>query len=208
MDGDVEMHAASTMKVPVLLELFRQAGSGHLRLDDSLVVKTEFRSLADGSLYALSAADDSDPELYDRVGSRVTLRELARRMTVRSSNLATNLLIERITADSVMLRWTVWARRDARAPRRETARVPAGVEQHDTAAGYARVLESIARYELLGPSACGEVVGSWPRRISGVRSGGRAERCAGCEQDRLDHGDQHDGAIIYPPGRAPYVWSS
>jgi len=208
VDGDVEMHAASTMKVPVLLELFRQAGSGHLRLDDSLVVKTEFRSLADGSLYALSAADDSDPELYDRVGSRVTLRELARRMTVRSSNLATNLLIERITADSVMRTLDRLGASGMRVLRgvEDGPAYRRGLNNTTTAAGYARVLESIARCELLGPSACGEVVEilaaqEFRRQIpAGVPSGVRVANKTGWIT-----GIHHDGAIIYPPGRAPYV---
>ena len=33
IDPDKELHAASTMKVPVMIELFRQADAGRLSLD-------------------------------------------------------------------------------------------------------------------------------------------------------------------------------
>src|SRR6202035_801168 len=61
-------HAASTMKIPVMIELFHQARQARLKLDDSLLVKNQFHSLADGSLYALDPADDSEAELYKAAG--------------------------------------------------------------------------------------------------------------------------------------------
>src|SRR5580704_15628186 len=94
--ADDSFHAASTMKVPVLIELFREAREGKLKLDDTLVIKNEFHSLADGSVYALDAADDSEADLYKAVGQTRTLRELAELMITVSSNFATNLLIEKL----------------------------------------------------------------------------------------------------------------
>src|SRR6476659_4580025 len=64
VDADKPFHAASTMKVPVMIELFRQAHAGRLTLDDSLPVRNEFHSIVDGSPYALSEGDDSDKEVY------------------------------------------------------------------------------------------------------------------------------------------------
>src|SRR5262245_43629585 len=57
--ADDTFHAASTMKVPVMIELFRQAEAGTLRLDDLLPVTNRFHSIVDGSEYALSAEEDS-----------------------------------------------------------------------------------------------------------------------------------------------------
>src|ERR1044071_3400379 len=68
VDAHRSLHAASTMKVPVMMELFRRADAGELRLDDSVAVVNQFRSIADGSTYALSPADDSDSTLYLRLG--------------------------------------------------------------------------------------------------------------------------------------------
>src|SRR5947208_17111027 len=58
--ADESFHAASTMKVPVLIELFHQVKDGKLKLTDPLVVRNEFRSIVDGSPYKLDAADDSE----------------------------------------------------------------------------------------------------------------------------------------------------
>jgi beta-lactamase class A len=96
LHGDESFHAASTMKVPVLIELFRQARAGRLRLEDPLLIRNEFPSLVDGSAYHLDAADDSEADLYRAVGSTRTLAQLCELMITVSSNLATNLLIERL----------------------------------------------------------------------------------------------------------------
>lgn len=95
-------HAASTMKVPVMLGIFEAISRGELRLDQPVSVKNEFVSILDGSRYSLEAREDSDKELYDMVGRQAPLQELVRRMIVRSSNLATNIVIEYIGAKRVM----------------------------------------------------------------------------------------------------------
>jgi beta-lactamase class A len=95
-------HAASTMKVPVMLGIFEAVTRGELRLDQTVRVKNDFVSIFDGSHFALNASEDSDPELYAKVGTDVTLEELVRRMIDRSSNLATDLVIELIGAPRVM----------------------------------------------------------------------------------------------------------
>ena len=98
---DLEFHAASTMKVPVMIELFRQARAGLVKLDEPLAVKNEFASIVDGSRYTLSTGDDSDAEVYKRVGQTMTLLELCEPMITVSSNFATNLLIQRLGAPNV-----------------------------------------------------------------------------------------------------------
>jgi len=95
-------HAASTMKVPVMLGIFEAVTRGELRLDQRVLMRNDFVSIYDGSHYALEASEDSDPKLYDLIGSEVTLEELVRRMIDRSSNLATNLVIELIGSPRVM----------------------------------------------------------------------------------------------------------
>jgi len=98
---DVEFHAASTMKVPVMIELFRQARAGLVRLDEPLLIKNEFASIVDGSPYTLSVGDDSDADVYKRVGQTLTLLELCEPMITVSSNFAANLLIQRLGAASI-----------------------------------------------------------------------------------------------------------
>lgn len=95
-------HAASTMKTPVLIEVYKQAAEGRLSLDDSVLIKNEFKSITDSSLYSLSTSGDSEKELYGQVGRKVPLSELVYKMIIRSSNLATNTVIELTGAANVM----------------------------------------------------------------------------------------------------------
>jgi len=101
IEPDKVFHAASTMKVPVMIELFRQAKAGRLRLDDALPIVNDFHSIVDGSVYHLQVGDDSDAEVYKAVGRTMTLRELCEAMITVSSNLAANLLIERLGVENI-----------------------------------------------------------------------------------------------------------
>ena len=99
--ADDEFHAASTMKIPVMIELFRQVHDGGMRLDDRVPVVNEFHSIVDGSPFALDVGDDSDAAVYKRIGSTMSYRELCDAMITVSSNFATNLLIERLGAKRI-----------------------------------------------------------------------------------------------------------
>lgn len=92
-------HAASTMKTPVMIELYRQAKGGRFDLDDSIRVENEFQSIVDGSTYSLTPEDDSYEKLYDHIGEKRSIRTLMREMITASSNLATNILIEMVGAE-------------------------------------------------------------------------------------------------------------
>lgn len=95
-------HAASTMKVPVMLGVFEAVSRGALQLDRPVRLQNEFTSIVDGSKYALDPSEDSDPSLYEKLGQEIALEELVQRMIVRSSNLATNLVIEFVGTPRVM----------------------------------------------------------------------------------------------------------
>ncbi len=82
------------MKTPVMIEIFRQAEEGMFSLDDSIEVKNEFTSIADGSTYSLSIDRDGGEALYNYLGKQVPVRQLVHSMITASGNLATNLLIE------------------------------------------------------------------------------------------------------------------
>ena len=101
IDPDKPFHAASTMKVPVMIELFRQARAGTLSLAQPLAIRNEFRSIVDSSPYKLSEGDDSDRAVYAAVGKRLTLEQLNEAMTTVSSNFAANLLIERLGVENI-----------------------------------------------------------------------------------------------------------
>jgi beta-lactamase class A len=99
--ADEPFHAASTMKVAVLIELYRQVRQGKVRLDEPLTIRNEFHSLVDGSPFALDPADDSEAELYRAAGQTRTLGQLSELMITVSSNLATNLLLDKLGVDNI-----------------------------------------------------------------------------------------------------------
>ena len=99
--GDRLFHAASTFKSGVLLAVLKAAEEKRLRLDDRLQVRNRFRSVVDGSPYRIERERDADGVVHRAVGQSLPIRELAEAMIVRSSNLATNLLIDLLGVDYV-----------------------------------------------------------------------------------------------------------
>ncbi len=206
--ADSVFHAASTMKVPVMIELFRRHESGSLSLDRPVLLVNEFASIVDGSPYSLDAGDDSDSALYARVGTRVPARELMRRMIDRSSNLATNALIaladaKRVTATAgalgapgmVVLRGV----EDGKA-------YEAGLSNTTTARALATLMRAIEegraadsastaemRAILLGQQFNDEIPAGLPPGTPVAHKTGSITAV------------RHDAAIVYPPGRTPYV---
>ncbi|MFN8411486.1 MAG: serine hydrolase [Anaerolineales bacterium] len=94
-------HPASTFKVHVMMEVFHQANDGLFSLDEQTPIINSFSSIADQSQYSLDIADDSEKTLYPRLGEQETIRELTRLMIVQSSNLATNILIQKVGAENI-----------------------------------------------------------------------------------------------------------
>ncbi|MGH7449215.1 MAG: serine hydrolase, partial [Longimicrobiales bacterium] len=204
----VVMHAASTMKVPVILELYRRAGADQLRLDDMLPVTATFRSIADTSHYTLSTDDDSEHTLYARIGERVSYRELARLMTVRSSNLATNILIDTLGATAIQETTNRVGAHGMRVLRgvEDTPAYNAGLNNNTTALGFARVLAAVARCDVLPRAECDEVI-----EVLAAQEFNEMIPAGLPPDTRVAHktgsitGIRHDGAIIMPEDSPPYV---
>lgn len=204
----VTFHAASTMKVPVMVELLRRLDTAATTFDDRIPLVNTFTSIIDGSPYRLSRDGDSDPALYDRVGAPISYRALTERMIVRSSNLATNVLIDRLDPTRVTA--------TAHALGGEGIMVRRGVEDQKafeagrnnvtTARGLGRLLTAIER---------GEAASAWAtatmREIL-LRQEFNDEIPAGLPAGvPVGHktgwitATTHDAAIIYPRERAPLV---
>jgi len=101
INADESFHPASTFKVHVMMEVFRQVQEGSFSLDDRLRITNSFISIADGSKFSLDVNDDSETTLYSRLSENESISELTRLMIVRSSNLATNILIEKVGTQNV-----------------------------------------------------------------------------------------------------------
>jgi len=208
LNADTSFHAASTMKVPVMIELFRRANTGSFRMDQGLLMVNQFASIVDGSPYSLDVGSDSDSTLYRRIGQRVRVDTLLRLMITRSSNFATNTLITLVGADAVT--------RSMRSLGAQRIQVLRGVEDGKafekglnnttTARDLAIILRAIQEGRAGSPAATQEMLAillaqEFNEKIpAGLPPGTRVAHKTG-EITAVSH----DAAIIYPNGRKPYV---
>lgn len=98
----IQMHAASTMKTPVMMEVFKQASEGKFKMSDSLVIKNEFCSIVDSSKFSMDISEDSDDVVYKNMGKKMCIYDLVYQMITVSSNFATNILVDFVEANNVM----------------------------------------------------------------------------------------------------------
>ena len=200
IDPDKPFHAASTMKVPVMIELFRQAAEGRISLDDSLPIRNEFTSIVDGSPYKLSEGDDSDKEIYAAVGRTLTLRQLNEAMITVSSNFATNLLIEKLGVENIkktIARLGADGMKVLRGVEDQKA-FDKGLSNSTTARGLLVLLEAIAQGTAVSAAADKEMIAVLARQKfnDGIPAGVPAGTAVAHKTGSITR-IQHDAAIVY-----------
>lgn len=149
------------MKTPVLVEIYRQAALGRLKLSDSLTLRNEFTSIADSSTYQLDSADDSETALYRHVGERRTISELVYQMITVSSNFATNLLIDKIGAASIVATMHKMGLDEVHVVRgvEDNKAYQMGLNNTVTAAGLMGLFRLMAERKLVSPAASDSMIG-------------------------------------------------
>jgi beta-lactamase class A len=208
INPDSLFHAASTMKVPVMIEYFRRLDAGTLTKDQALPLDTVFKSIVDGSPYALNAGVDSDSSVFSRVGQQVPLRWLVERMIVRSSNLATNALIELLDAERVQATTVSLGAANMKVRRgvEDTKAFQQGLNNQTTARDLAILLEAIESGKAASRASSREMIDILARQEfndeipAGLPPGTKVAHKTGWIT-----GVTHDAAIVYPAGRRPYV---
>lgn len=155
MNERESFHAASTMKTPVMIEAFKQAAEGRFSLDDSILVENSFKSIVDGGMFAVDSVDDSEKDLYSLIGSKVTVRDILFRMITRSSNLATNIIIERIGAENVNQTMRSIGANDIQVLRgvEDTKAFEQGLNNTTTANDLMVIFDKIAKNEMVSAEA-------------------------------------------------------
>lgn len=149
---DESFHAASTMKTPVMIEIFRQASQGKFAMEDSIEVHNSFISIVDGSPYQMDLGVDSQESLYDLIGKKSTYYDLTFEMITRSSNLATNILIEMVGAENVMETMKQLGAGNIQVLRgvEDLKAFEAGLNNTTTAKDLLLIMEAIAQEEVEG----------------------------------------------------------
>jgi beta-lactamase class A len=200
-------HAASTIKVAILLALMKEVDEGRCRLRDPLLVRNRFFSAINGSPYRLSADSDGYPQLYKLIGRTARIGALAESMIVWSSNLATNLLLDLVGVETATRHLQeagvtgVYLRRGVEDYRAHGE----GVDNQTTADGLVQLF-GVLRTDFLSKPIRGEILlillgqkftsmipaGLPPHATVAHKTGEISTVC-------------HDAGIVYLPEREPYI---
>ena len=160
INGDEVFHAASTMKTPVMVEVFRQSIIGRFSLDDSIVVRNEFKSIVDGSTYSLDVKDDGDDKIYSLIGKKRKIYDLVYDMITVSSNLATNLLIDLVEPANVTRTMKEYGLEKIKVLRgvEDIKAYELGLNNTVTANDLMKLFELIATNKILNERSCNEMI--------------------------------------------------
>lgn len=213
-------YAASTMKVAVLAALHRAAEAGAVDLDAPVPVDNVFDSAHPGAApYGCNRRHDNDAAVWERLGGVAPLRWLARRMIVRSSNLATNIVLRHVGLPAVAAAWAAAGARHSVTTRgiEDLAARDAGLTNEVTAADLAALLGAIALgaapdtaalagSRIAGPAACREMLETLLAQeqredlAAGLPAGVRVAHKNGWVR-----GVRHGAGVVLPDDAPPYA---
>jgi beta-lactamase class A len=207
--GDEWFHAASTIKVPVLVGVFGAIHRGDLALNARVHVRNRFISVADGSSFTVGSARDANAEVQQAIGKTMKVHELAHHMITTSSNLATNLLLEVVGIEQMQSTLKDLNLDDGVELRRgveDEQAFEADINNRCTADGMLRVLRKIEEGRAFSKEASArmlEILHAQAFRSgipAGLPNGARVANKTG-EISTV----AHDAGIVYLPRRKPYA---
>ncbi len=208
-DAEAQHYAASTMKLALVLAAYRRADLGNFDLDRPVTVHNEFRSAAGSGRYGLERSDDSDPEPWRRLGTDVALRWLCHRALVRSSNLATNLVLEQVGVEAVT--------EALAAVGASTSVVSRGIEDADaraaghdnlvTATDLAVTLQALSCERAASSASCQEILAILAaQQINDALPAQLPVGTRVAHKSGWVDGISHDAGIVAPDGATPFVF--
>lgn len=206
-NADGSFHAASTIKLAVLLAVYGEIFRGKLTEDAPVHLRNRFLSIVDGHPFVLDLDHEPVPELVKRVGRTMTVRELAYHMITRSSNFATNLLIDvvgipRIQAalEELKIEGVITIRGVG-----DQAAFDAGLNNRVTANGLLKLLRLIAEGRAWSPQTCASMLEIMldQKHRSGIPAGLPVDAHVAHKTGNIST-VHHDAGIIYIGNRNPY----
>jgi beta-lactamase class A len=208
-NADRWFHAASTIKLALLVGVYAGISRGDLVPHSRVHVRNRFHSALDGTPFRVAPERDSNSAVHAALGKTLTLRELAFHMIATSSNLATNLLLDLLGVESarktlhdlgvdggIELRRGV---EDERAFGR-------GINNRVTARGLTRLMEQICSARTLREELCAELLDILLAQQfnTGIPAGLPREARVAHKTGEIST-VAHDSGIIYLPSRRPYA---
>lgn len=203
-----DFHAASTMKTPVMIEVFKQAKAGKFKVTDSILVKNEFKSIVDGSPYSMDIADDSGDGMYKMIGKKMTIYDLTYQMIIVSSNLATNILIDLVDAKNANESMRKLGAKDIKVLRgvEDQKAFDKGLSNTTTAYDLMLIFEKIAQNKVIDKKACEEMRKIlFDQKFNEIIPEKLPKNVKVAHKTGSITGVQHDSGIIYLPNGRKYI---
>ena len=206
--GDEWFHAASTIKVPILLGVFGAVYQGGISLESRVHVRNRFLSAFDGRAFRVPTERDANAHVHEAIGRMLTVRELAEHMIVTSSNLATNLLLDLVGIEQARaaLADLHLGGIDLRRGVEDEAAWEAGMNNRVTAAGLCDAFRLIEEGKAISTEASRAMLDilHQQRFRSGIPAGLPEDARVAHKTGEIST-VAHDAGIVYLGGRDAYV---
>jgi beta-lactamase class A len=211
-NGDRWFHAASVIKVPVMVALFGAVDQGRFALNSRLLVRNRFLSVVDGTPYRVDASRDADSEVHASLGRTMRLRDLARHMIITSSNLATNLLVDLLGVQTIRRALSDLGIQGVDVCRgvEDDRAFAQGINNRITPDGAVALLRAIVAAEAISPESSTRMLTIlMEQQFSGTIAPGLPEVIRTAARVAHKTGDistaSHDAGVVFLPGRPPYL---
>jgi beta-lactamase class A len=207
--ADRWFHAASTIKVPILLGVFAAIDRGDLLPHSRVHVRNRFLSVVENIPFRVESGRDANSAVHNAIGKMMRVDELAYHMITTSSNLATNLLLGVIGSDAVNRTLKELDVDDGIELKRgveDELAFENGINNNVTADGLLRILVLLSEGKAFSPALS--------RRMMDILHGQEFNQGIPA---RLPKGARvahktgeistvaHDAGVVYLPKRKPYV---
>ena len=207
INADRRFHAASTIKVAILLALSKASDEGRIRPEDTLHIRNRFLSAIDRAPFRIDSESDGYPQLHRLIGRTARISDLAEWMIVSSSNLATNLLLDYTTVEEAQR-----VLRDAGVNGIELRRGVDDTKAHDqnfnnetTAAGLLDLF-AILRGDFLSKASRDRAINILlQQRFNSMIPAPLPAHASVAHKTGEISTACHDAGIVYLPEREPYI---
>jgi beta-lactamase class A len=201
-------HAASTIKVPVLLAVYDAIAQHRFEPTSRVHVRNRFHGVVDGRPFRVAVSREADAGVHAALGRTLTVHELAEHMIVTSSNLATNLLLDLVgigAARGSLARLHLGGIDLLRGVEDEVA-WEAGLNNRVTAAGLCDAMRLIAEGKAISPEASQAMLDilHQQRFRSGIPAGLPEDARVAHKTGEIST-VAHDAGIVYLGDRDAYV---
>jgi beta-lactamase class A len=206
--ADRWFHAASTIKVAILLGVYGAFHRGDLLPQSRVHVRNRFLSAYDGSPYRVRVDRDANAEVHREIGRTLRVAELAEHMITSSSNLATNLLLDLVGLDVLQQTLDSFGLEglDLRRGVEDERAFEHGINNRVTANGLVGLLRLIGEERAFSPTLSRQMLDVLHGQHfkSGIPAGLPREARVAHKTGEIST-IAHDAGLVYLPDRKPYA---